>query len=326
MDLESSRCLDICITADICNAIFPEHRDKRRWDNIICGAIRFKETILNILDDFSVPPKITWFVRADPWMEKRFGSYTFLFERHGVHFARLAASGDEIGWHPHLDIRNMKTEIKQLPAIAGLVRRFFPVTSVRIGEAFHSSELIRHVNKLGFTADSTALPGRYNIESRTPFDWRNTPEKPYKPDNYDYRKENKNSTAGILEIPFTMLPIRLPYDKPGASSRYMNLSYRRNLFEEGIMSKREWVSPIVAIAHPAELDPPRGYSEKHPILSFNEDEPNHNLKFLLYRLRMLGFKVRYRCIREIPSLFEKDTSVKAYMHEKMSDTITRRIV
>jgi len=299
-------CLNVCITADICNAIFPEHRDKRRWDQIMCSAIRLHETISPLLDDFANPPRMTWFVRADPMMRRIFTSETFLLERHGAHFSRLRAAGHEIGWHPHLEFRNLKMDIEELPAIATRVRRYFPVTSVRIGEAFHSTGLMRLIANLGFTVDSTALPGRFNHQVKTPFDWRGAPECPYNPSQDDYRKAQNQNGIRIVEVPFTMLPLSLPGDTPGPSARYMNLSYKRDLFSEACMAKYEWPTTIVAIVHPAELTPPAGHPDTHRILSFNENEPVRNLKFLVNRLRSLGRKIRYCTLKEIPPMMESE--------------------
>jgi len=306
MGFNDKTCLNVCITADICNAIFPEHRDKRRWDQIMCSAIRLHETISPLRDDFSNPPRMTWFVRADPMMRRHMGSETFLLERHGAHFSRLKAAGHEIGWHPHLEFRNLKTDIAELPAIATRARRYFPVSSVRIGEAFHSTGLMRLMANLGFTVDSTALPGRCNNQAKTPFDWRGASERPYNPSLNDYRKAQDQNGIRILEVPFTMLPISFPDDAPGPSARYMNLSYKRDLFSSAVMAKYEWPTTIVAIAHPAELAPPSGYPETHRILSFREDEPICNLKFLFNRLRSLGRTIRYCSLNEIPSLLESE--------------------
>lgn len=296
MRKDISEDITLCITADICNAVFPEHRDTNRWDEIISAGIRLEERLAELEDDYGNPPEITWFVRADPSMRKRFFSATFLFERFGAHLSRLVARGHEIAWHPHLDVQSLKREMNELPKIVKNVRNLFPVESVRIGEGFHSTELMRLVSKLGFAADSTALPGRFSINSGTPFDWKNAPDTPYFPDKSDYQFEDEFQESGIVEIPFTMLPIKLDGDMPGPSSRYMNLSYQAEHFSSGVMAKRKWSDVLVGIIHPAEIVPPKGTNNWHKLLSLCEEEPVENINFLLERLRSLGKKVRFRTI------------------------------
>ncbi len=301
----------LCITADICNAIFPEHRDVTRWDEIISAGIRLEERLAELSDDYGNPPKITWFVRADPSMRKRFFSATFLFERFDAHLSRLAARGHEIAWHPHLDYQSLKREMNELGKIVKNVRSLFPVESVRIGEGFHSSELMQLVGKLGFAADSTALPGRFNIDAGTPFDWKNAPDTPYFPKKSDYRNVDESQTSGVLEIPFTMLPIKLDGDRPGPSSRYMNFSYHAEHFGSGVMAKRNWSDVLVGIVHPAEIIPPKNSNNWHNLLSLCEEEPIENIKFLLDRLRSLGKKVIFSTINEAQSAIRDEWTFHA---------------
>ena len=290
--------ISLCLTADICNAIFPEHRDIKRWDRIFCAGIALEERLSEIADDFGNSPGITWFVRADPMMRRHFGSSTFLFERYGAHLGRFASRGHEIGWHPHLDVRNLKSDLRELPEIALKVRDYFPATSVRIGEAYHSSELMKMLDGLDFSADSTALPGRQNSECRTPFDWSIAPHQPYYPDERDYRMACRARTMNLMEIPFTMLPIKLPDDRPGPAFRYMNFSYRREHLLSGVMAKQDWTDVLVGITHPAELTPPLGFDKTHQLLSFDENIPARNIKFLVDRLRSIGVKIRFRTIQD----------------------------
>jgi hypothetical protein len=308
--------VSLCLTFDICNAIFPEHRESRRWDEIICTGIRLEETLSSIRDDWGKSPSLTWFVRADPWMRRRFKSSTFLFERHAAHLARLNAMGHEIAWHPHLDVLNLKREMNELPAVAEQVRDFFPVTSVRSGEGFHSNQLMELFDKLEFRADSTALPGRYNLESKTPFDWQLTSEYPYYPDINDYRTRDLSRTSYILEIPFTMLPIRLPHDRPGPSARYMNFSFKPDIFQIGILSKKDWKPVIVGIIHPAEVLPPRDFNRKHDLLSFSEYAPSRNLLALLDRLRSMGIKVRFSNIRDTEMRFRESQAPLTFIESR----------
>jgi hypothetical protein len=290
--------ISLCLTADICNAIFPEHKDIKRWDMIFCAGIALEERLSEITDDFGNSPGITWFVRADPMMRRHFGSSTFLFERYGVHLGRFVSRGHEIGWHPHLDVRNLKSDLRELSEIASKVRDYFPVTSVRIGEAFHSSELMKMLDDLDFSADSTALPGRRNSECRTPFDWSTAPSQPYYPDERDYRMASSVRTMNLMEIPFTMLPIKLPDDRPGPAFRYMNFSYRREHFLSGVMAKQDWPDFLVGITHPAELAPPLEFDKTHRLLSFDESIPSQNIRFLLDRLRSIGVKIRFRTMKD----------------------------
>lgn len=314
----------LCITADICNAVFPEHRDVSRWDEIIGAGIRLEEKLAELSDDFGTSPKITWFVRADPGMRKQFFNATFLFERFDAHLSRLAARGHEIAWHPHLDYQNLKREMNELPKIVKSVRNLFPVESVRIGEGFHSSDLMQLVEKLGFAADSTCLPGRFNLDLGTPFDWKNAPDSPYFPDKSNYQNVD-DSESGVLEIPFTMLPIKLDGDLPGPSSRYMNFSYQSEHFDSGVMAKRNWSDTLVGIVHPAEIIPPKNSSNWHKLLSLKEEEPLENIKFLLDRLRSLGKKMKFSTINQAQSAIRNDWPVHADMTASQTAYASRGI-
>ncbi|MBU1023734.1 hypothetical protein KKB99_05530 [bacterium] len=299
MKFNSNDEISLCLTADICNAIFDEHNSKKRWDEIIYAAIRLEESLGNLKDDFNQTPKITWFVRADPKMKSQMGTATYLLKRYFAHFSRFRAKGHEIAWHPHLSYHNLQYELHKLPKIVEDVRNYFTVTSVRVGEGFHSNELMHLMELLDFSIDSTALPGRKNLNARTPFDWEGSPATPYFPNQSDYRRHDSSKLSGILEVPFTMLPIRLDGDKPGPTARYMNFSYYCELFRSGVMAKDNWNDVLVGITHPAEICHPEDNNKSHKLLGFDEMAPRKNIQFLMERLNSLGKKVRFSSIQNI---------------------------
>jgi len=212
-------------------------------------------------------PRLTWFIRADQEIQKEHDSAGYLFEKYERYWKDFVSQGHELAWHPHdrllSDIRKSYQDLKALG------HSFF---SVRIGESFHSNDLMAELDAWGFQIDSTALPGRARQDQDRVFDWLPTPQEPYFPSMNDYRKPG-NPSRKILEVPMTMIGTRAPYDQD-VVKRYLNLSYRPEILNQDLGRVIVEQDLVVTILHPSEL---LTHPQEHSLLSFRMDAIMENL-------------------------------------------------
>jgi len=248
----------------------------------------------------------TFFLRMDEQIGELEGDTLAIYKRHEPLWRNLQQSGNELGWHPHLNYRNGGEWLPQRDAQAAChsleeswqaVRTLrFPVRCVRMGEAWHCSETMRTVDRLGLRIDSTAVPGRCRQDTMRAFDWSVTLNRPYHPSCADYRTPGKGDALGILEIPMTTTPMLAPYDDAPVR-RYINPTYRPRFFAaglDGVLAQSSDLEDlhVVLIFHPDEL------LERRPndLHAFGWDTFLDNFDTLTSRLAETGASYRYRCL------------------------------
>jgi hypothetical protein len=236
-------------------------RNKLEWN-----GLRY---LRELRDATSLPGSVvTWFVRADDQIAQLCGSYDYLFQKNQSFWDFVRKEGDEIALHPHLyvfdaskkcycSLRDSTACSEQLNRIhASLTKAGYSFQSIRIGEAFHSTELMTCIDNLGYAVDSTAVPGRFRDDAQRCFDWSSTSNAPYHPDSMDFRVPGQRS-LGVLEVPMTTAKFKAEYDS-GPKLRYMSLSYRSDIFARGF---EEYLAncgegearSVVFIVHPGEV-------------------------------------------------------------------------
>ena len=164
------------------------HPGDMEWRGL---AYLLRESIrLRGMDAGQSPVPLTWFVRGDATIAEAYGRADAVFLEHESAWRDAQASGDEIGWHPHLV--TWDTQGQPAPALSSegraqlestwelLNRLPYPLRCVRNGEAWHTAETMRTVEALGLTCDSSAVPGCCG-PSGHPRDWRGAPNQPYFP-------------------------------------------------------------------------------------------------------------------------------------------------
>jgi hypothetical protein len=302
--------VNVVCTVDIDNdgvALYNE-RNALHW-----RALSMLPPLKQLFADHGAP--VTWFVRADSQLADTYGDPAYLLHSHAPLWNGFTASGDEIGWHPHLYQRDRAsgayvpdrdaercadtlTELHQALAAAG-----FGFDSVRLGEAFHGNATMRRLSALGLKVDSTAIPGRRRNDEQRVFDWEPTPNEPYHPAPGDYRVPGRAGSLPILEVPMTTVPIQAPYD-PAPLKRYVNLAYHHALFQEGFTAHLLGLPPgsggeafVTTILHPEEV---AAGAPSHPLYSFSLDGVGRNLDFMLEASARQGFAVRFLTMRAVP--------------------------
>lgn len=255
--------------------------------------------------------KIKWtlFVRADDQITKNLGTASALFNVHEVFLKKHLEQGNEVAWHPHLyrwDLKSQRYHLDIDPshAVAQLEKNFgilpkneFHISTVRLGEAWHSNETMGLLSELGFKVDSTAIPGRFRQDAQRSFDWRLTPNRPYHPRRKDYKVEGEDPLS-ILEVPMTTAFVKTDYDQEPLR-RYINPAFHGHLFQESILNylqevRGTEVAYLVLIFHPGEL---LGYSP-NGLYAYSWDVFLDNLNFLKELPQKFDLNVEYCCLRE----------------------------
>lgn len=201
------------------------------WNGVACIAA-LREALDRIVDSEGRPAAITWFLRCDEQMRVTEGSYGYEIDAFRDLWARCRASGDEIGWHPHLwrladDGRTWFHEVADLDFQSEMLHEAHaafcdvwggPPVSVRMGWDYHNNRTMADLASLGIRIDLSALPYQRFAGARNDrgasfagyFDWSTTETRPYRPSRSDYRRSGVGQDElDILELPQGLLRSRL---------------------------------------------------------------------------------------------------------------------
>ncbi len=244
-------CLTLDTDPDGLNARTPDRRSLR-WEGL--------EHIQRLPEELASnaglgPLPVTWFVRADGQLESILGSATYLLERYDDFWTKVSKAGDEIAWHPHL-YRQRKPEDApaiitdplqaqdELERLWHELKASFRPTAFRNGEGWHTLETYAAVERLGFSCDSTAIPGRRGTAGH-PMNWEGAPNQPYFPSSDDLCRPGPARL--MLELPMNTWQLQGP-DDAAPRIRYMNPAVHRHLFAGAL---RNWENTCCAL--PADL-------------------------------------------------------------------------
>jgi hypothetical protein len=253
--------LTIDTDPDGLNTHIPD-RKTLAWDGLHFAMERLHQALPEV--------PLTWYVRADGQLKAAYGSDRYLLDTYADFWGEALKRGDELGWHPHLYTvptdELQPTIITESAAAVTELQRIWenikacplPMPSFRMGEAWHSSETLNLIEKLGFAVDSTAIPNRDDSAAGHPRNWKDAPNQPYYPRYDDIRKAGENRP--LLEVPMNSWYFQAPYDqKP--KLRYMNPCIHSDLWEQAL---DYWEKTLVQdtenylwvlILHPAEAMP-----------------------------------------------------------------------
>jgi len=226
--------LDVVIGCD-CDPDRPQYGGTRydtraplRWRGVREGIRRAREIADGVRDDFGNPARITWCVRSDLQMQEIYGDCAWAYSEFSDLWEHLARCGDEIAWHPHLWRWHEQEacwyqEIEDEDWIRRCLREGHRALSDRMGHApttsrmgweFHNNVTMQQLNDLGIRVDFSAIPGRYTAGRPDKWgsmlnchvDWRDAPQKPYRPSVCDYRREatGKQQVLEITELPMSI--------------------------------------------------------------------------------------------------------------------------
>ena len=217
-----------------------------------------------INDELKMEIPLTWFIRIDDQMNFFFGNRFYLVEQYNIFFGKAIKERHELAWHPHIYEKSenefiiptsVEFCIDQLSSVHEEIKtNRLAFVSFRNGEGWHTNETMQFVEQLGFSVDSTAIPG---VKKPTPhlLNWKETFNHPYFPSKENYQLAGVE--AGLLEMPMNTWFVKAPYDVQ-TKLRYMNPAVRSKIFEESIKANQtslaaEEINIHTLISHPDEI-------------------------------------------------------------------------
>jgi hypothetical protein len=244
------------------------NRSAQTWDSME-AARQLPDVLAAAPELHGAAVPITWFIRADEQIEQLFGSSCELLERFGPFWQQVQAHGHELGWHPHLYVRepdglyriaDPTAACEQLARVwEQLTCAGFRSALFRNGEGWHHPRTYTQVERLGLRVDSTAIPGRTGGNGH-PLDWTGAPNRPYYPDPNDLRRAGP--PRPLLELPMNTWHLQASYDA-APRLRYMNPAVHEELFAQALdgwhrAEAGRSVSVWVLVLHPDEIWPAAG--------------------------------------------------------------------
>ncbi len=194
---------------------------KFTWRGMTEGIPAVKALMQGVTDSRGREPVFTWFLRADEQMQRVFGGYAAVVRAEHTLLRSLAASGDELGWHPHFwragrdgrwyqEVEDEPWQLEMLRLAHQDLSAALPEgrapQSVRMGWAYHTTPTYGALDSLGVRVDCSALPGYRTYRGSPPtrgenfFDWQSTPRQPFHPSRRDHRRPPRDD-----ERPFDLL-------------------------------------------------------------------------------------------------------------------------
>ncbi len=280
------------------------------WEGLDLGMPLLIEQIEKISREFDIHIPITWFVRCDGQIKSQYGNHAYLLAKYDKWWSDRLKAGDDIQWHTHLYkkyngnwIQETNTEClkKDLTdsqhAYEKLGYRF---SFVRFGESYCTNQLLDIIEKLGIKAGSSAMPGRYRVDKEKNIDWRNTPNVPYHPSIENYKVPGKPE-RNFIEFPMNTVETQVSYDKDPIA-RYVNLSFHKNVIDDGIRTFFSQHNTLISITHPFEIvDKFFTDSDEttHPLLSFNPETVSKNLRNIIHIAQEMGKSLQFVKMEEL---------------------------
>jgi hypothetical protein len=287
----TKRPLYLCCTFDMDMDQVWKGGGEPTWDGLMAGP-SLRKGIKDLEDDTGKPFVATWFIRADEQVRSLYGAVDSVFDKYPDILQTLGSFGDELAWHPHLYKEQGGCWVQETDpkALVAQVEKTYPVVkkrltskAVRVGEAYQSPELMAALDRLGLSIDSSALPGRVRHDELQDLDWGPTPQAPYHPSKNDHRVPGK-APLNILEVPMSMVPTRVSYDK-ATVPRYVNLSFHSSVLEKGLTRLIKTQDLLVTVTHPFELLPAFKPSKEHQLISYETTELRKNLELIIRTCR-----------------------------------------
>jgi len=305
--------LPLVLTVDVCDGAFDSGDRKSRFGammEILPEIFESLSVVFRRMSDGTMP--VTWFIRADSQVKEATGGDTLgLYNGWRDFWDDVTESGGELGWHPHLyrkqgdnwvPIRDHKKLMDEANRIwHDLKDSFWHPEVSRTGESVCSNELMTFLDSIGIRADSSALPGRKRDDGARWFDWEITPEEIYHPVDGDYRRPSKamaegdrvagETSLGIMEIPFSMVHVRAPYDSDAVRfKRYMDLSFAPKLLQASYATYFSDAPYVLAVIHPLQAvgrEIPEG-----GLVSGGIDVLTKNLELIFNFAKLSGRRIR----------------------------------
>ena len=264
---------ELVLTIDVDMVDYSSMSNWKEFDELEVAFSRIQKALVEFPN-----VKTTWFIRIDSQIEAHFGSSLYVFDKHASKLNWLLENGHSLGWHHHcykqeqgrwVQEDSLSKNIEDVQRYGELARKQGLSVS-RMGWGYMSNEIISTLEKLGFRADSTAIPRPNYPWEKNSKDWSTTPSLPYFPSVDDYRIPASGGRAcSILEIPMSVAYVPAPGDTV-KMMRYVNPAYDLVVFEQAL-SELKNLGPDVLIMHPYEIFLERN---DHALFESNSFEKN----------------------------------------------------
>jgi hypothetical protein len=231
--------------------------------------------------------RTTWFIRVDAHIGALYGSPDHILRKHAQAIDWLRQSGHEIGWHHHAyalarsgawhpdtDEARVCEQLRRSSEFAW----GHDLVATRMGWGFHTNGTMAELERLGWAADSSAVPRPSYPWDSTSRDWSLTPQGPYYPSCADYRVPGFPERR-ILQVPMTTVPLASPTDNRPDVLRNIDPAYRPNVFRAALRHVRN-DDVTVLVCHPYAVLPT---TVAHPLLAFDPSAFRANLEALATR-------------------------------------------
>lgn len=300
---------------DVFSEFHPSDKSIRGWSGLESGKDIIADIADGFRDSYGNSLKVTWFIRCDYQLEATYGNCGYLLRSYNDWWEERLEKGDDLQWHAHLyscekGIWHQETDIVALARDLSIGKKSFEEhglspLAIRIGEAYHSNELMAFLKELGLSADCTAIPGRKRMDKEKILDWESTPNHPYCPSLADYRAPG-NPSFGLWEIPMNTVSTRTTYDVVPLL-RYVNPAFHPAILHEGLLSFIPGNDLLVSILHPFEVLSEFYADSKmtsHPLLAFSPDAVKENIRTIMHAARSTGKKVRFVTMSKVIAWLE----------------------
>jgi hypothetical protein len=262
------------------------------WKGLDKGKDLLADCVREVSDDLGINIPLTWFVRCDRQVETYHQDAAYLLKEYEPWWLSRQDFGDELQWHAHL-YRNengfwkQESEPEQLAedleiGLTAFKQNWNTPSAIRIGENYHSNELMSILDRMGLPLDSTALPGRNRQDEEKSIDWTCTPNHPYIPSEEDYRIAGKPECS-IWEVPLNTVPTKVAYDNQPIL-RYINPAFQVGVIDQGLAQFFRNHKVLTCVTHPFELVPDffsDSHYSSHPLVAFNAHAFSSNLKTIV---------------------------------------------
>jgi hypothetical protein len=171
------------------------------------------------------PPRLSWFVRADPQVEVANGSAGWAFSAYRPTWESLIAAGDDVGIHCHAWRRDDRDGgwiadhgdpgwVRRCAELGlGAYREHFgaPPPCYRGGDRFLNDDVVALLERERVGVDATVEPGMPATEKLADDeratgsipDYTAAPEAVYRPSADDFRRADAGSGDGLMMLPMT---------------------------------------------------------------------------------------------------------------------------
>lgn len=298
----------------------------QKWQGISEGVSLLCDRLQRIEGHTGVKPKVVFCLRSDFQIQEIYGEAAWLLKHYSDLWLRLADTGHELAWHPHLwcwsdDWKCWYQNIQDSEWINDCLEIGFsgfsqalgsrPVTC-HMGWTFHNNVTMRKISELGLKIDFSGCPGVYfgggAGDAGTAFDnmidWSGTPQKWYRPSGADYRRPSRGGEAelDIIEVPkfttqskmlSTMKRLTIRGGETGTSV-FLQITALPLLYDRIIKERFQCqeAEPFFATYfHPDELLPVKSRSAKNFLYSL--DNLEKNLIRIIEAARMHGRDVEF---------------------------------